>query len=201
MKIKTLFLIGLVLLTVCSNEVKQTPLASDDVIVAFGDSLTVGYGTTNNYSYPTQLSKLVPQTVINAGITGEETTASLLRIDSVLKQYRPALVLLCIGGNDFLRKRSSKITQNNIGLLIDKIHQSGSRVVLIAVPELGLFLDPSEIYANLSESHKVLLIEDVLPDLLGENQLKSDAIHLNTQGYGVFAERVFLELQQFGLVE
>ncbi|MFK5949037.1 MAG: GDSL-type esterase/lipase family protein, partial [Methylococcales bacterium] len=141
MKIKTLFLIGFALLTACSNEVKQTPLAANDVIVAFGDSLTVGYGTTNEFSYPAQLTKLLPQKIINAGITGEETKASLLRIDSVLQQYRPALVLLCIGGNDFLRKRSNKITQNNIGLLINKIHQSGSRVVLIAVPELGLFLD------------------------------------------------------------
>ena len=194
-------MIGFALLTACSNEVKQTPLAAYDVIVAFGDSLTVGYGTTNKFSYPTQLSKYVQQTIINAGLSGEETTASLLRIDSVLKQYRPALVLLCIGGNDFLRKRSNKITQNNIGLLVDKIHQSGSRVVLIAVPELGLFLDPSEVYANVSESHKVLLIEDVLPDLLGNNQLKSDAIHLNAKGYGVFAEKIFFELKEFGLVE
>ena len=201
MKIKTLFLIGFVLLTACSNQVKQAPLAADDVIVAFGDSLTVGYGTTNKFSYPAQLSKYIQQTVINAGLSGEETTASLLRIDSVLKQYRPALVLLCIGGNDFLRKRSRKITQLNIGLLIDKIHQSGSRVVLIAVPEWGLFLNPSVIYANVSESHKVLLIEDVLPELLSDSQLKSDVIHLNTKGYGVFAERVFLELQEFGLVE
>jgi lysophospholipase L1-like esterase len=201
MKIKThLWLAIIILVTACSSEVKQTPLADNAVIVAFGDSLTVGYGTTIESSYPSQLNKMLRQTVINAGISGEETSASLKRIDSVLKLYRPALVLLCIGGNDFLRKRSSQTTQANIGLLIDKIHQAGSTVVLIAVPELGLFLSPSEIYSNLSESRNVLLIEDVLADLIGENSLKSDAIHLNAKGYRVFAEKIAAELKSFGLI-
>ncbi len=200
MKLTTLLCLTFLIFSGCSNEVRQEPLLDQDVIVAFGDSLTYGYGTTKANSYPSKLDGWLEQKVINEGVSGEETAYSLKRIDSVLAKHRPSLVLLCIGGNDFLRKRPKTTTTKNIALLIEKIHQSGSRVVLIAVPELGLFLSPSPIYAELAESHQVILVEEILSDLIGNTQLKSDSIHLNAKGYALLAEKILEKLKSSGLV-
>ncbi len=200
MKLKLLFIYSLVLICSCTSETDLPPLLQDDVIVSFGDSLTYGIGTNPENSYPSQLQKMLLQKVINSGISGEDSSESLLRIHSVLEMYRPALVIICIGGNDFLRKRNREQVSSNIGKLVEIIKDSGANVLLIAVPEPSLFLSASPIYAQLAEKHKVLLIEESLSDYLSDNALKSDGIHLNSAGYKLLAEAVLQALIESGLV-
>ncbi len=170
----------------------------NDTIVALGDSLTFGTGAKPEYSYPTQLSQLIGWQVVNEGTPGDKTEDILARLDRVLKTHQPKLVILCIGGNDFLRKVPKTIIRSNIERIIDTVRQSNSQIMLIAVPEPGLFLSDSELYLSLTDTHNVALLEDVLSDYLSEDDLKADAIHLNAQGYKQLAVDIFDFLKNRG---
>ena len=78
--------------------------------------------------------------------------------------------------------------------------QNNSQVVLIGVPEFGLFLKPSPIYQVLADENLIPIENDTLADILGNNSLKSDHIHPNTKGYQVFAENIALLLKQTGAI-
>lgn len=189
--LRYLFIIYLVILSVsCGQQAKLEPLSPDATIVAFGDSLTYGVGTSREFSYPSVLQKITGLSVINEGISGNTTEDGLQRIDKVLAHYKPKLVILCLGGNDFLRKKSNNETKNNLLTITDKIKQSGSQVVLVAVPAFGIFLGDAELYAEIAEQTQVALLKDVLSDYLSDRTLKSDTIHLNKQGYHKLAEAI-----------
>ena len=87
-------------LTACSSQPKLPSLANDAVIVAFGDSLTFGTGAEPTESYPAVLEKMIGRRVVNSGVSGEVTGDALLRLPEVLEREKPALLLLCHGGND-----------------------------------------------------------------------------------------------------
>jgi len=193
-KLPHLFILILLTFTIsCGQQSKLEPLESGAVIVAFGNSLTFGTGTSREFSYPSVLQQLTGFTVINEGIPGNTTEDGLKRIDKVLTQYTPELVILCLGGNDFLRKKPNNETKNNLLTIINKIKQSGSQIILLAVPEFGIFINDAKLYAEIAEQTQVALLEDVLSDYLSDRTLKSDTIHLNKQGYHKLAESI----QQF----
>jgi lysophospholipase L1-like esterase len=122
----------------------------------------------------------------------------LQRLPEVLAEYRPRLVLLCLGGNDMLRKQSAAATENNLRLLVQTIRASGAQVVLIGVPEPRLFGGTPDFYTRIAEELQLPLEEDVFNEVLKDNQLKSDAIHANAAGYRKVAERLADLLREAG---
>jgi len=188
-KLASLILL-IVLLASCAEQVKLEPLSYDATIVAFGDSLTFGTGSTKGNDYPSVLSKLLGMKVINAGIPGNTTADGLERINKVLEKHSPSLVILCLGGNDFLRKRPVEQTRENLNALIEIIKQKQSQVVLISVPKPAIFLDDAELYETIAQQHNIPLLNDTLSELLSDNELKSDAIHLNDSGYSQLAAAI-----------
>ena len=182
----------------CSEKVGLQPLASNATVLAFGDSLTYGTGSSVNNAYPAVLESLINRKVINAGVPGEISQQGLARLPRLIAQYRPDLIIICHGGNDLLRKLDMKQTKENIQRMIDMARQNGSQVMLIGVPEFGLFLNASPIYQTLADHNKIPIENDILGDILGNNSLKSDHIHPNAQGYQLFAEQIALLLQQSG---
>ncbi|MCO7227250.1 GDSL-type esterase/lipase family protein [Pleionea sp. CnH1-48] len=186
------------LLTSCGSDKSLAPLNHNDVILAFGDSLTAGTGASQGNDYPSQLAQLTGFEVINAGIPGDQTQDGLRRIDEALTRHQPALVILCLGGNDFLRKKNKEAVQQNLITLIEKIQQSNAQVLLVAVPEPALFLSDSDLFNEVAEQMNVPLLDDLLTDLLSDSELKSDTIHLNNQGYQLFAAGIQEKLQQLG---
>ena len=187
-----------VLLAACDRAPTLPKLSPHDVIVAFGDSLTHGTGASDDTAYPAVLASLTGRTVINAGVPGDTTATGLERLPAVLDEYKPRLVLLCLGGNDMLRKQPEAATENNLRLLVKTIRSSGAEVVLIGVPEPKLFGGAPDFYARVARDMKLPLEDGAFDEVLKDNRLKSDPIHANAAGYRVVAERLAELLREAG---
>ena len=195
-------LVILIFLTGCSSSVPQLPsLTSDSVILAFGDSLTYGTGVGEDDSYPAVLEKLTGHTVVNAGVPGEETHQGLKRLPQLLYEYKPALLILCHGGNDILRKRDLNKTVENLRTMIKMAKQKGISVILLGVPEFGLLLSTAEFYPQIAEELNIPFDGETIPDIETNNALKSDAIHPNKAGYRIMAEAVVSLLKESGAIK
>lgn len=185
-------------LAACDRAPTLPKLNPHDVIVAFGDSLTHGTGASTDTAYPAVLAALTGRTVINAGIPGDTTTTALQRLPAVLDTHKPRLVLLCLGGNDMLRKQPEAATENNLRLLVQTIRASGAEVVLIGVPEPKLFGGAPDFYARVADELRLPLEDEIFVDVLKDNRLKADPIHANAAGYRVVAERLAEFLREAG---
>jgi len=194
-------IMGLWLSSCSSPTPKLNPLSPDDVIVAFGDSLTYGTGAPKETSYPVILEKIIGIKVVNEGIPGEETAGSLMRIDSVLEKYHPSLVIVCVGGNDHLRKRKPEQIKENLKNIIQHIRNTGADVLLIAPPVFSLSLSVPDLYAELGEEFGIPVDDTTLAILLKQPDLKSDYIHLNAAGYKALAESIASMLKKTGAVD
>ncbi|MHB1091709.1 arylesterase [Thiobacillus sp.] len=193
-----LALVAVLLLAACGRAPTLPRLSPHDVILAFGDSLTHGTGASEETAYPTVLASLSGHTVINAGVPGDTTATGLQRLPMVLAEHHPRLVLLCLGGNDMLRKLPEATTENNLRLLVQTIRTSGAEVVLIGVPEPKLFGGTPDFYARVAKDMKLPLEDDAFNDVLKDARLKSDPIHANAAGYHQIAERLDEFLRKTG---
>jgi lysophospholipase L1-like esterase len=187
-----------VLLAACERKPTLPKVAPDDVIVAFGDSLTHGTGADTDSAYPAVLAALTGRTIVNAGVPGDTTESGLARLPAALAEHHPRLVLLCLGGNDMLRRQPPAATENNLRLLVQTIRASGAEVVLIAVPEPALFGGTPDFYTRVAEEMHLPLEDDAFNTVLKDNRLKADPIHANAAGYRVVAERLAELLRETG---
>lgn len=185
-----LIFFALLLFVACEPAATLPKLGSHDVIVAFGDSLTYGTGADTQAAYPAVLSALIDRTVINAGVPGETTSEALTRLPAVLAQHHPKLVLVCLGGNDMLRKVPVSTIEQNLRAIIRTIQTSGAAVILIGVPEPALFGGAPAFYATLAEELKLPYEGEVFNEVLRNPGLKSDPIHANAEGYRLVAQRL-----------
>jgi len=188
LKIIVLFVLILVIGSGCDSGPSLAPFEHNAVILAFGDSLTYGTGAPKGQSYPEVLAKLLGKTVINAGIPGEVSAAGLKRLPGELNKFKPSLVILCHGGNDFLRRLDLKKTKHNLEKMVELIKSSGADIVLIGVPKLGFGLEVPKFYASIAGEYKIPYEGNILVDLLTDNNMKSDSIHPNATGYRLIAE-------------
>ena len=170
-----------------NNTVQISPYAN---IVAFGDSLTQGVGVDKSNSYPAKLASELGIEVINSGISGQTSSQGLARINNVLTTHMPSLIIICYGGNDVLQNKSKTQLEANLRQMIVRSKQHGAQVMLVAVPQFGLLLSPMPVYKKLADEYDLVLIEDTLPDLLGDASKKSDRVHLNAQGYALLASEI-----------
>ncbi|MBN4063167.1 arylesterase [Cardiobacterium sp. AH-315-I02] len=182
------------------SEKPHKALNQDAVILAFGDSLTYGTGTSSNNAYPVILQTLVHRKVINAGVPGEISKDGLTRLPFLIKQHQPELIIICHGGNDILRRLDKEQTKNNIQKMINLAKDNNSQIILIAVPEFGLFLDDAAFYRTLADKNQIPIASNILGDILGKNTLKSDHIHPNAKGYQILATKIALFLKQTGAI-
>lgn len=196
------WIIGLILLGLmaCGQEApKLSKLPEDAVILAFGDSLTYGTGAAAERDYPAILAALSGREVINAGVPGEISSEGRQRLPALLDEYQPNLLILIHGGNDILRQINAEETRANLTAMIAAAKQRNIAVVMLGVPKFGLILlHSAEIYAELAQSEQVPIDLDTLPSILSTNELKSDAVHPNDQGYQKLAENIAGLLREQG---
>jgi lysophospholipase L1-like esterase len=176
------------------------PLGPNDVIVAFGDSLTYGTGAAEHESYPAVLAGLVNRKVVRAGVPGETTAGGLARLESVLEEHRPALVIVSLGGNDMLRKVSDAEIKANLRRIIQIIRERGISVVLFGVPRPALITSAAEFYGELAQEFNIPYEGRIVTDVLYRPGQKSDPIHPNAIGYRRMAEAFAALLKKAGAI-
>lgn len=182
----------------CGDAPKLAPLAPDAVVLAFGDSLTYGTGASEAESYPAQLEQLIGRSVVRAGVPGEVSAQALRRLPGALDEYRPQLLVLCIGGNDFLRNLGNAQAAANVQTMVSMARQRGIDVLLIGTPERVLTVSPPGFYAEIAEQARIPYENSVIGEILRNSEFKSDTIHPNARGYRLIAERVAALLKKSG---
>lgn len=162
------------------------------VIVAFGDSLTAGYGTDAGNSYPDFLeqdlnAKGFHYHVINAGVSGNTTKDGLDRLDDVVS-LKPVVVIVAFGGNDGLRGLPIDSTRKNLDQIVSTLQRAGIKVVLGGItlpPNYGpdYIRQFNDTYALLARQYHVPLLPFLLQDVYGTaGSMQGDGIHATAQG-------------------
>ena len=162
--------------------------------IAYGDSLTSGFGATEGNDYPSLLGRKLGVPIQNLGSSGETTSDALSRLEDVA-QREARVVLLCFGGNDSLSEQSRTQTFANLAKMIDRFHEAGSFVVLIGIRSASLRDHNEEHFARLARNKQVLYVPDMLRGLAFKPVYMSDAIHPNDVGYQKIAERLEKKLR------
>ncbi len=209
------------LLAACAQDPELPRLAPEDVVLAFGDSLTYGTGVPAEESYPAVLAERIGRPVVRAGVPGETTAEALRRLPGALDTHQPRLLLLMTGGNDFLRKVPRQETEAHLRAMLALARARGVAVLLVGVPVPGLFAGPPAFYEALllvgvpvpglfagppafyealAAEHGVPYEGSVLKQVLYDNRTKSDPIHPNALGYRRVAEALAATLREAGAV-
>lgn len=166
-------------------------LPIDTKVLAFGDSITNGYGLDKDKSYPSQLATLLQAEVINAGVNGEVTSQGLKRLPALLEKHKPQILIICHGGNDIIRRKSLITAKENIASMIKLAQEKNIHVVLVGVPKLEvLSLSTAQIYYELADELSVPLEHTALEEILSDNYLKIDQIHPNEEGYKILSNKL-----------
>jgi len=174
------------------------------VIVAFGDSLTAGFGADPGKSYPDFLQqdldrRALRYRVVNAGISGETTTDALERLNTVIA-LKPVVVIVEFGGNDGLRGLPLSTTRANLDQIVQSLQNSGTQVLLA-----GMTLPPNygpdyiaafqNIFKDLAVKYKTPLIPFLLEGVAGTNRMQRDGLHATADGNRIVAGTVIKYLQ------
>jgi acyl-CoA hydrolase len=200
-----LFGISGLMLAACGKRQKLNALSSESRVLVFGDSVTYGTGANSGEDWPTLLGDLTGWQIINAGIPGDTAEAGKSRIGPLLDEHQPALVIIEIGGNDFLHRRSESAVKQDLKALVSAARSSGAQVVLVGVPSLSVLAvvagkpNDSSIYEELGKEEDVPVISDVFSDVLSQPELRTDQIHPNAAGYRKMADGIHSALKQLGL--
>lgn len=175
--------------------------ASQGTIVAFGDSLTAGYGVAEGEAYPAQLEKKLQKAgyrwrVVNAGVSGETSSGALSRVDWILR-LKPDIVILETGANDGLRGVDPRVTHANIDSIVTRLQKKGIVVVLAGMKmfaSLGprFTRDFDDIYPKEAARHHLILIPFFLTGVAGDPNLnQQDGIHPTGKGYRILIGKIY----------
>jgi acyl-CoA hydrolase len=199
----------LFVITACDRDYRHSPLPSTSNVVILGDSLTFGTGAATGEDYASILASTTGWHVINAGVPGNTTQDGLARLNDLLDahesgQQKIDLLLVELGGNDFLKHVPQSQTINNLKSILSQAKARNIHIALIAIPEFSPVgaafgtLSDHPLYEKLAVETDTPLIEDLFSDVLAKNSLKADYIHPNAAGYRVVAEKLHKALIDLG---
>jgi lysophospholipase L1-like esterase len=185
----------------CGERVPRVAaVAPDEVIVAFGDSLTYGTGAAESESYPAVLAQLIGRKVVRAGVPGEVTAQGLARLPQVIEEHRPALMIVCLGGNDMLRRVEEAQVRKNLAEIVRTIRARGIGVVLVGVPKPALITSAPAFYGEVAKEFGIPYEGTVVTEVLYQLEMKADPIHPNAKGYRRMAEAIAELLKKAGAI-
>ncbi|MEC7641011.1 MAG: arylesterase [Nitrospinota bacterium] len=175
------------------------------IVLAFGDSLTAGFGVAEQESYPSRLQKILtqhghPHQVTNAGVSGDTTAGGLSRIDWLLKQ-NPKIVIVELGANDGLRGLPLSKMYANLDQIIRRCRQAGARVLLAGMkipPNYGdeYTQEFEDMFHRLAEQYQLNFIPFFLEGVAAKREYTmEDGIHPLAPGYKIVTETVWRALE------
>lgn len=195
-----------------SNTAVARPLATPQIvsnrpkIVAFGDSLTAGFGLTETESYPYLLQEKLKADgydyeVINAGVSGDTSIGGLERIDWVLEMENVKILILELGANDLMRGVPVAKMKDNLEQIILKAKARNVRVLLcgmLAPPTMGdgYQRDFTMAFPDLAAKHKIEFLPFLLDGIAPKKELNQpDGIHPNADGEKIMTDNVYKKLK------
>ena len=159
-------------------------------VVAFGDSITAGVGTTGNNDYVSLLSNRTGTTIINAGRSGDTTGSALARINSAVLSRDADIVIVLLGGNDLLQGVPVQQRIANITTIVQQIRADGAEVILVGLGN-GPPLDPFEgALPGIATQNSATLVPGILEGIFGVPSLMADLVHPNNAGHAIIADRI-----------
>ena len=194
------------LLAACGRKAPRAQaVPAGATVLALGDSLTSGVGASSDTAYPAVLQQLTGWKVVNGGVSGDTSAQALARLPGLLQQHQPALVIVSIGGNDFLRRQTASDTRARVRQICEQARASGAQVLLVAVPELSLLaaagrLSDHALYEEIADELRIPLHRKGWSTVLADARLRSDQIHANAAGYAQFAQGLVDTLRDTGLL-
>ena len=198
--------IVVLLLVIAASGVRPPPApASQGLIVAFGDSLTAGYGVAPDDAYPGRLAARLraegyPYRIVNAGVSGDTTAGGLRRVDWVL-QLKPDVVIVALGANDGLRGQDLPRMRANLDQIVTRFQAAGATVLLAGMrlpPNYGrAYADEfHRVYQTVARARGAALMPFLLDGVGAEPALnQADGIHPTAEGYRVVADRLWEHLR------
>ncbi len=176
-------------------------------IVILGDSISAGYGLESGQGWVSLLETRLQQSdkkyrIYNESISGDTTAGGLARIDRILKDYQPDIVIIELGANDGLRGLSPKIMQANLAEIIRRSQGAGAKVLLLTMripPNYGKRYTQMfyKVYQQLGEQLSVAVVPFILEDVaIAKELMQADGLHPNQKAQEVIEARVWQYLQQ-----
>lgn len=191
---KTIIFIGVIFALVwyaCAGRVAPIKNVgnANSTIIAFGDSLTNGYGATRAESYPTLLESSLGRTVINHGTNGETAVHAATHIEEITAQ-NPYMVLIEFGANDFMQSVPFEQTITAMEQMVDAVQAAGAVAVIVDTGGTSLMGRYSKAYKKIAREKGAVFVPGILDGIFGKRGLMLDQIHPNATGYKIVAEKI-----------
>ncbi len=183
--------------TISSAGTKQERL----VVLAFGDSLTAGFGVDEEYSFPSRLQVKIDKEnldykVVNAGISGDTTAGGVARINWLMK-HKPKIVILALGANDGLRGLSIDEMRSNLETMITTFHEHNAQVLFAGMKALPNYGEDyakkfESVFPELAKKYNLVYLPFLLEGVAGVREhTRPDGLHPTASGYKIVADLVW----------
>jgi acyl-CoA thioesterase-1 len=180
--------------------------ASKPAILVLGDSISAAWGINTEQGWVNLLQqRLVDKQynyhVVNASVSGDTSRTGLNRLEDALKQHKPSIVIVALGGNDGLRGLPISETESSLSSIIEKSQQSGQSVLLAGVrlpPNYGVYYNSqfADMFQRLSNKYSVPLVPKILDQVADNSALmQEDRTHPTAEGQKQVLENVWPQLE------
>lgn len=196
-----------IVLTACGSEQQYPPLPKDATVLILGNSLTYGTGAAAGQDYPSRLATSTGWNIINAGIPGDTSEGGLARLPDLLDEYEIDLLIVELGGNDFLKRIPQEQTRENLKTILAEARANSVQTLLLAIPAFSPLgaavgrLSDHDLYSELAQETGTPLVTDLFSHVLGNHEFKADPIHPNAEGYRIVEENLRKSLIQQGFLK
>jgi len=189
------FIISCILfLNSCQNKLDNITNINNGIgenIYILGDSITAGYGLKKEQAYPYLLSQKINLPIVNRGVSGDKTSDALARLSKDILLEKPRIVIIALGGNDFLKKVPKTVTEQNLKEIITQVQREKAITVILGM-NLGLFTDEyKDLYQRVAKETGSYLIPQVLKGIIDNpKHRQEDIIHPNQIGQEILANKI-----------